>query len=287
MLLRSGRTKNQMVNNKQVEPEQENLNFEKARGLPSPEINLPIPEISKSANPQPDGGETFQIDYFLEDNKQFLVEANELLRHYDEQVIREREKFIREIENKNKSINRTAKPTAHSSFEKEFRNHEKSNREKMGNINEILNKQSVNLRNRRMNVHKNLYTDDNESLETEENINQNRTRRATTCNRSSRRSRANQGNQETEDNSELSDYDDYHPRRTTHFPFGMTQTPFQIMSNWPIKFRNNKEDSTVHFSIMNLLRNKKKKKFEKNLLISKVPCIWRITQIHMCYVRIT
>ena len=27
----------------------------------------------------------------------------------------------------------------------------------------------------------------------------------------------------------------------------MTQTPFQIVSNWPLKFRNNKEDSPAHF----------------------------------------
>ena len=29
--------------------------------------------------------------------------------------------------------------------------------------------------------------------------------------------------------------------------FGMTQTPFQVMSNWPLKFMNNKEDSPTHF----------------------------------------
>ena len=27
----------------------------------------------------------------------------------------------------------------------------------------------------------------------------------------------------------------------------MTQTPFQIMSNWTLKFRNNKEDSPAYF----------------------------------------
>ena len=65
---------------------------------------------------------------------------NELLKHYDEQVIRERERFIKEIEEKckNKGINKTAKPTGHRSFEREFRNHEKSEREIIGNRNEIL-----------------------------------------------------------------------------------------------------------------------------------------------------
>ena len=126
-----------MANNRQeVEPEQGNLSFEEARGLPNPEINLgslpvgqsvtrnstgtipktinrstgrgrgfmrrsieaiynrdrttnenrsivennpnqsllwdginlPVPEISKSTNHQPDGNEKFQIDSFLEDN---------------------------------------------------------------------------------------------------------------------------------------------------------------------------------------------------------------------------
>ncbi|XP_043475821.1 uncharacterized protein LOC122507278 [Leptopilina heterotoma] len=32
-----------------------------------------------------------------------------------------------------------------------------------------------------------------------------------------------------------------------HFPFGMLQTPFQIMSNWPVKFHNNKTDNPVQF----------------------------------------
>lgn len=31
------------------------------------------------------------------------------------------------------------------------------------------------------------------------------------------------------------------------FPLGMVQTPFQIMANWPIKFRNNEEDSPAQF----------------------------------------
>ena len=117
----------------------------------------------------------------------------------------------------------------------------------MGNRNEILNKQAVNLKNRRKNDLENFDTYDSERLEFGENSNQNRTRRATMYNRPTRRLRANQGNQETEDNSELSDNDDYHPRPTTHFPFGMTQTPFQIMSNWPLELRNNKEDSPAHF----------------------------------------
>ena len=52
---------------------------------------------------------------------------------------------------------------------------------------------------------------------------------------------------ETEDESELNENIGNYPRTTTHFPFGMTQTPFQVMSNWPLKFRNNKEDSPAHF----------------------------------------
>ena len=174
---------NRVEKTQEMEPDQENLNFEEARGSLNPEItfsnarvgqsitqsstgaipkitnrsarrargftrtnietqqngrtvpnisnqsllwdgiDLPVPDVSKSANPQPDSNETFQIDSFLEDKNQSLDEANELLRHYDEQVIREREKFIREIEKKNKGINRTAKPTARSSFEREIRNY--------------------------------------------------------------------------------------------------------------------------------------------------------------------
>ena len=183
----------------------------------------------------------------MEDNNQLLAEANELLRHYDERVIREREKFIREIEKKNKGINRTTKPTAHSSFQKDIRNHEKSEKENIEKRNEILNKQQINFKNRRISVHQNSDTDDSEQLEFGGNVNQDRTRRATIRNRPTRRSRVDRDDRETEDDSELNENIDNHPRTTTHFPFGMTQTPFQVMSNWPLKFRNNKEDSPAHF----------------------------------------
>ena len=46
-------------------------------------------------------------------------------------------------------------------------------------------------------------TDDSEALEIIEDLNQNRTRRSTVCNRSTRRSRANQYNRETEEDLEL------------------------------------------------------------------------------------
>ena len=94
---------------------------------------MPIPVNSNSANPQPGGSETFQKDSLLEDNNQFIAEANELLKHYDKHVIREREKFIKELEGKSrtKRRNEKARPTAHSSFQKEFGNDEKSKRENM------------------------------------------------------------------------------------------------------------------------------------------------------------
>lgn len=34
---------------------------------------------------------------------------------------------------------------------------------------------------------------------------------------------------------------------TAALPFGMIQTPFQIMSNWPFKFKNNKSDNPAEF----------------------------------------
>ena len=56
------------------------------------EIVLPVPDLSKSTIPQLDkevtGNEYFQIDSFLKENNQFLIETNELIKHYDEQVIR-------------------------------------------------------------------------------------------------------------------------------------------------------------------------------------------------------
>ena len=46
-------------------------------------IDLPVPELSKSTNPQLDkeitGNETFQTDSFLGENNQFLIETNEFI----------------------------------------------------------------------------------------------------------------------------------------------------------------------------------------------------------------
>ena len=201
---------------------------------------------------------------FLEDNNQFLIKTNELIRHYDEQVIEEQEKFIKEVEEKckNKRINNTAKTSAHSSFEREFRNNKNSQSENFGNRNKILNRQSVqfdpekkprelwqkqseNYDTRRKDDHRNFDTDDSEPVEIRENLNQNRTRRSMILNSSTRRSQVNQYNQDIVGDSDLSDNN--HTVPTTHFPFGMTQTPFQIISNWPLEFRNNKEDSQLIF----------------------------------------
>ena len=44
--------------------------------------------------------------------------------------------------------------------------------------------------------------------------------------------------------------------RASLFPFGMVQTPFQIMLNWPVKFGNNTDDSPTIF-LNNLLRFKR------------------------------
>ena len=67
-------------------------------------IDLPVPDLSKSTNSQSDkeitGNGTFQIDSFLEENNQFLIETNELIRHYDVQVIRECRTFIEKVEEK-------------------------------------------------------------------------------------------------------------------------------------------------------------------------------------------
>ena len=151
MLFRSGRIENKMSNNRLIEPAQKNLNFEEARRLPNPEVNLrnvtvrqlvsrsntriipriishcagrgrgfirinpktlqkrckitnenrkrvlnnpnlsllwdgidlPVPDLSKSNNPHLEeevtSNGTFQVDSFLDENNQFLLEKDELI----------------------------------------------------------------------------------------------------------------------------------------------------------------------------------------------------------------
>ena len=63
-------------------------------------------------------------------------------KHYNEQVARDREKCIKELEEKykNKKINKTVKPSAYSSFYGEFRNREKSEWENIGDRNGVVNR---------------------------------------------------------------------------------------------------------------------------------------------------
>ena len=62
---------------------------------------------------------------------------------------------------------------------------------KIGNKNKTVNKQPINLKNRRMSVHKNSDADDSEPLEFGGNFSKDRTRRAIIRNRPTRRSRVN------------------------------------------------------------------------------------------------
>ena len=67
-------------------------------------------------------------------------------------------------------------------------------------------------------------------------------------------------NDQSRENNNLSDENiqdnELQAMRASLFPFGMVQTPFQIMLNWPIKFGNNTDDSLTIF-LSNLLRFKR------------------------------
>ena len=67
-------------------------------------------------------------------------------------------------------------------------------------------------------------------------------------------------NNQSRENNNLSDEDTHENEiqamRASLFPFEMVQTPFQIMLNWPVKFRNNIDDSPTYF-LNNLSRLKK------------------------------
>ena len=72
-------------------------------------------------------------------------------RYQDGQIIWEREKFIEGVEEKCKSkrISEAIKPSDHSSSERKFRNHKKSQSENFENRKEVINKQSVQSKERK------------------------------------------------------------------------------------------------------------------------------------------
>ena len=66
----------------------------------------------------------------------------------------------------------------------------------------------------------------------------------------------NQSRENNNLNDENIQDDELQAMRASLFPFGMVQTPFQIMSNWPVKFGNNTDDSATIF-LNNLSRFKR------------------------------
>ena len=69
-------------------------------------IDLPPADLWKSYNSplekEVKGIATYQVDSFLEENNQFLLEIDELIKHHGKQVASEREKFMKEVEEKYK-----------------------------------------------------------------------------------------------------------------------------------------------------------------------------------------
>ena len=75
MLLRSGRTKNKMANVRQIEPEQENLDLEEARGLPDPEVNfVGLPAVQSVTQGSTGANQCNQI---TEDDSEFSDNDND------------------------------------------------------------------------------------------------------------------------------------------------------------------------------------------------------------------
>ena len=60
--------------------------------------------------------------------------------------------------------------------------------------------------------------------------------------------------------------------RASLFLFGMIQTPFQIMLNWPIKFKNNIDDSPTCF-LNNLLRFKRGYKINEQEILENLDAV--------------
>ena len=59
--------------------------------------------------------------------------------------------------------------------------------------------------------------------------------------------RNNQGRENYKLKEEIILGDEFQTIQASLFRFGMFQTAFQIMVNWPVRFRNNIDDSPTHF----------------------------------------
>ena len=83
-------------------------------------------------------------------------------------------------------------------------------------------------------------------------------------------------NNQSRENNNLIDEDiqdnEIQAMRASLFPFGMAQTPFQIMLNWPVKFRNNIDDSSTYF-LNNLFRFKKGYKINKQDILENLDAV--------------
>ena len=83
-------------------------------------------------------------------------------------------------------------------------------------------------------------------------------------------------NNQSRENNNLSDEDiqddEIQAMKASLFPFGMVQTPFQIMLNWPVKFRNNIDDSPTYF-LNKLLRFKKGYRINKQDILENLDAV--------------
>ena len=83
-------------------------------------------------------------------------------------------------------------------------------------------------------------------------------------------------NNQSRESNNLSDEDtqddEIQAMRASLFPFGMVHTPFQIMLNWPVKFRNNIDDSPTYF-LNNVLRFKKGYRINKQDILEKLDAV--------------
>ena len=66
--------------------------------------------------------------------------------------------------------------------------------------------------------------------------------------------------------------DELQTMRASLFPFGMIQTPFQIMLKWQIKFKNNIDNSPTCF-LNNLLRFKRGYKINEHYILENLDAV--------------
>ena len=220
---------------------------------------------------------TFEIDSFIETNKEFWKEAEILIEN--EEPKNDKSKIL-ELTLEIKSLKEKMEQILNNTQNKSLETHNAQTIVSPTVESEIkVNRNRITKTDKRLDNRKIEENEEDQStfkLPTPAPRKLIRNTIITTTENKQNETQAERYNNQSRENNNLSDEDtldnEIQAIRASLFPFGMVQTPFQIMLNWSVKFRNNIDDRPTYF-LNNLLRFKKGYRINKQDILENLDAV--------------